>query len=204
ARALTGFDRERLGRLFDRSARELGLLPALREVWVPALAEVGAKAHEQAGLWIAVEHFASAFLRERVLAALGRRRVPGRPRLALTSPAGDRHELGMLIAAAELESRGVPVLYLGPDLPLDALLAALESARPDALALALTADLPRREARRLFESLRSRRPGLRVYACGRASVPHCNLVRELGAVFLGTDLDRGAQRLAADLAGGRR
>ena len=199
--SLERFDRAGALALFERSVAERGVRGAFAGLWLPVLAELGARAHAGAAEWIAVEHFASAFLRERVLAELSATRRASRGAVAVCAPAGDRHELGMLLAACVLEEAGVGTLYLGADLPLDSLEAALARARPRGLALSLTARRPRRELKETLSRLRSRFPKVRLFVCGQDSLRHANLVRDSGAVFVGTDLERGAARIAAELGG---
>lgn len=198
--AIGALDRRRLGRAFDASLRRLGLERAVTQVWLPTLAEIGARAHTGGGFWIAAEHFASAFLRERLLRAAKEARADGPPALVLAAPAGDRHELGMLAALCRLEALGVRCLYLGADLPQPSLIAALARVPARGLALTLTAGLARRELRAMLSGLRRRLPRLRLYVCGQASARHANLIRDVGAAFLGTDLAGGTARIAAELA----
>ena len=71
-------------------------------------------------LSVAGEHAASAAMARRLAAAFqaagGRR--PG-VAVIVGLPPGSRHELGALAFAAALRRRGVGVLYLGPDVPID-------------------------------------------------------------------------------------
>lgn|GEM_PF-3304694 len=202
--AVAAFDRRRLESAFERSASRGGLEAAMSGLWLPMMAEIGVKALAKGGFWIAAEHFASAFLRERLLSAAERHRPSGAPIFALTSLSNDRHELGMLAALCRLEGAGVRCLYLGPDLPQEALTAALARLPIRGLGLSLTLDRPRREMRALLEKLRRRFPRLKVYLCGRGSLRHANLCRELQTGFIGIDLARGVERVAVDLGAAAR
>lgn len=200
-KAAQSFDRTALERLFSPAARKRGAPHAVRALWLPVLQEIGARAHAGGALWIAVEHFTTAFLREAVLRTLaGSRR--GAPVLALFAPSGERHELGMLAAACALEEAGVATLYLGADLPAESFLAAARRLRLKAAALALTADAPRASVKSLLTLLRRRAPRLKVFVCGRGSLRHANLVRDCGAVFIGADMALGTERIRAALADG--
>jgi DNA-binding transcriptional MerR regulator len=197
--AICAFDRVTLQAEFERSVARLGLERAFDRLWLPVMTEIGARDTAKAPFWIAAEHFASGFLREQLVSAVQRGRPEGRPRLALAAPAGDRHELGMLSALCRLETAGVRCVYLGPDLPAKALHAALARLSVGGAALTFTVERSRADARALLGGLSRRFPGLKVYLCGRGSLRHANLARELGAIFLGTDLARGVARAAADL-----
>jgi DNA-binding transcriptional MerR regulator len=199
--AAASFDRGALERLYRSSVRAGVVEEAFTALWLPVMGELGARSHRNGGLWIAVEHFATGFLRERVLTGLAVAARPGPARLAVCAPAGDRHELGMLVASCALERAGVRCLYLGADLPLDALEAALARLAPRGLALTLTSARPRRELKASLLSLRRRFPKLKVFVCGRESLRHANLVRESGAYFVGTELERGTALIRTELGG---
>lgn len=198
--AILRFDRPALARAYRRHAKALGFQSAFTEIWLAALAELGSRAHAAGGIWIAAEHFASAFLRESLLASF-KSASRGRPRLVVAAPEGDRHELGMLAAACELEKRGVSCVYLGADLPVDSLAAAQARLKADAVSLTLTVLRPRKELRSMLAGLRRRFPALRLYICGQESLRHANLIRDSGAMFVGTDFARGIDRISRDLGG---
>lgn len=200
-RRLERFDGPGTLALFERSLKGRTVTEAFSQLWLPVLAELGARAHSGPAVGISVEHFASAFLKEKVLAELAAKRRSRRDEIALCAPQGDRHELGMMLAACALEEAGAGALYLGPDLPLESLEAALDKVRLRALALSLTARRPRRELKAMLSGLKARFPAVRLFVCGQESLRHANLVRDLGAVFIGTDLARGTKRIVAELRG---
>ena len=85
-------------------------------------------------------------------------------------PPGARHELGGLIFATSLRRNGIPVTYLGADLPLDDWVAAVE--RTDARAVVIGAVMPTDAlaARSVAVELRAARPEL-IIAFGGAAAP---------------------------------
>ena len=88
---------------------------------------------------VAGEHVASNAVLRRLAAsfqASGPGRDQGRP-ILVGMPPGARHELGGLIFATALRRAGLPVVYLGADLPLDDWIAAVE--RTDARAVVIGA-----------------------------------------------------------------
>jgi len=80
-------------------------------------------------LSIAEEHLASFQLRSLFASILGNRRAPtDAPRVVFAAPAGQHHELGVLMAAALASERGAAPVMLGANTPMaDALLAAERS-----------------------------------------------------------------------------
>lgn len=198
-RAIESFDRDGLSRLCARAEAEHGRPGALSAVWIPLLRALGERALRAGGLAIAQEHFAVSVLRERMPAPAP---VPGRPAVALAAPEGELHELGMLALRHELRRRGLNCLYLGPNMPVESLRAALDRARVSAVILCVTRRIERPAVRALVRAIRRGRPGARVCLGGAASLPHANLVEELGGVFLGDDLRLGLDKLERRL--GRR
>jgi MerR family transcriptional regulator, light-induced transcriptional regulator len=129
------------------SALEEGMtVPQLyQRVIAPAMHEVG-ELWGRGALTVADEHLATA-LTHRVLAAL---RPPSRTeasragemaargRVLLATVDGEQHALGLRMAADVLEDAGFQTIYLGADVPTDALLQAISSLSPDLLALGAT------------------------------------------------------------------
>lgn len=100
------------------------------------LHDVGERWHEGA-LSPAHEHLASGVLR-RVLAWVTDSYVarPRAPRIVVSTPAGELHEFGALLAAAAAAEEGWRVVHLGPDLP--AAHVATAAAQVEARAVALS------------------------------------------------------------------
>ena len=111
------------------------------EYVIPSLRALG-DAWAAGRVAVAGEHVASNAVLRRLAAsfqASGPGRDGGRPVL-VGMPPGARHELGGLIFATSLRRNGIPVIYLGADLPLDDWIAAME--RTDARAVVIGAVMP--------------------------------------------------------------
>lgn len=113
-------------------------------VITPAMHELG-RLWEKGAITIADEHLATA-LTHQVLGAL---RPPSfvdqsteadsaRPRAMLAVVQGDQHALALRMAADLLEDAGYETIYLGADVPTEALLQAVDSLSPDLLGLSAT------------------------------------------------------------------
>jgi methanogenic corrinoid protein MtbC1 len=127
----------------------------LDEVLIPLLHIIGEQWRVGTAR-VANEHLATAVTRS----LLGRLRVTteavnGAPEVIVTTPAGQLHELGAMMAAMTAASEGWRVTYLGPNLPAEeiAAAAAQRNARAVALSVVYPADDPRvaEELRRLRE-----------------------------------------------------
>jgi DNA-binding transcriptional MerR regulator/methylmalonyl-CoA mutase cobalamin-binding subunit len=116
----------------------LGVLPFLETIAVPFLRELGAR-WERGELQPFSEHAASAALRGVLTRAQRVVSSRGTSCLVLATPAGERHELGILIVALCAQERGVRVVYLGPDLPAEEIARAALDARAQAVGLGIVA-----------------------------------------------------------------
>ena len=138
---------------------------------VPSLRALG-DAWEAGRVTVVGEHVASNAVLRRLAAsfqASGQGRQRDRPVL-VGMPPGAHHELGGLIFATALGRVGIPVVYLGADLPLDDWIAAAE--RTDARAVAIGAVMPADgiAAMAVAERLRTIRPQI-VIAFGGPAAP---------------------------------
>jgi DNA-binding transcriptional MerR regulator len=134
--ALDRLDGEESRRLLAVQLAALGPLRFAREVALPLVREIGQRwAAGQIG--IASEHLGSGVLR----AMLGSALQPGvacllGPRVVFATPSGERHEIGLQMAALTAMGAGANPLYLGAEVPVEDLLDAVD--RTDAAALALS------------------------------------------------------------------
>jgi DNA-binding transcriptional MerR regulator/methylmalonyl-CoA mutase cobalamin-binding subunit len=123
-RALLQFDRAEALRLVSK-APMTSYVQQLNGLYLPLLAEVG-DGWERGQVSIAQEHFASAFVRERMLSMLVtlEHGPDGGRRVLCAGISGDRHEGGLLAFAIQLAMAGWRVGYLGADVPWTDLAAA--------------------------------------------------------------------------------
>jgi DNA-binding transcriptional MerR regulator/methylmalonyl-CoA mutase cobalamin-binding subunit len=143
--------------LLERAAVTLGAPEFLDHVAAPVLDEIG-RGWAAGTVSVAQEHLASAVFR-RVLSWLLRVyevRGPA-PRLVVSTPPGEMHELGALMVAVSAAAEGWFVVYLGPDLPASDLVEAARASGANAVALSLV-HAPDRG--RLVDTIRECRLGL--------------------------------------------
>jgi len=187
--AVDRLDRHALEQALDGASVALSR-PRLRgEVLVPLIHILGQRWQE--GTWRVVnEHLASAVLRS-FLWGMWRRAEPGlgASSLVVTTPAGQRHELGALLAAGIAADQGWRVMYLGPDLPAEEIAAAVESAAAPVALLSLVYPMP---DPRLLDEVRRLRSlvgnDTLLVAGGRAAVAMREELEASGVTVV-TDLD---------------
>jgi methanogenic corrinoid protein MtbC1 len=123
---------------------------------------------------IASEHLASSVLRSMLGSALLPTAASLRgPRIVFATPSGERHELGLQIAALTALGAGANPIYLGADLPAEELLDAAERAGVAAIALSVVT-LPAAQATRAIGAIRgglSRKIRLWVGGAAAADLP---------------------------------
>lgn len=136
----------------------------------PAMEHIGVR-WERSELTVADEHLATTIAHE-VLAILYERLLvaPGssRGRVLLAGVESDRHVLGLRMVADVLEGAGYEVVYLGADVPTEALLAAVERHRPAVVGLSATLTLMLPPLERALDRLAERFPETSVLVGGVA------------------------------------
>ena len=138
---------------------------------IPALRALGA-AWAAGTLSVAGEHLASNAVQRRLAAsfqASGPGRHEGRPVL-VGMPPGARHELGALMFATTVRRSGLPVVYLGADVPLDDWSDAVERTDAQAVVIGAVMRADATAARTVAATLRSARPEV-IIAFGGAAAP---------------------------------
>ena len=135
--ALDQFDDETAQRTLSFQLSTLGPARFAREIAIPLLQEIGER-WSKGRMGIVPEHLATGILRSLLGSALQpttRSRLG--PRIVFATPTGERHELGLMMAALTALGAGANPLYLGLELPVEDLLAAVEGTNAAALALSL-------------------------------------------------------------------
>jgi len=188
--AVKNLDGDGLEAALSGAAVALGTPELTRRVLVPLMQTLGDEWRD-GKLRVFEEHLATSMVRS----VLGSLRVaqtpePGAPELIVTTPSGQVHEIGALMAASMAASQGWKVTYLGPNLPAEEIVAAAE--RRGARAVALSVVFPADDAR-LYDELRRLRRLLPdrvpILVGGRASdgldrvVPEIRLVDDLSTLL---------------------
>jgi DNA-binding transcriptional MerR regulator len=136
-------------RLLSLQLSALGPVRFARQIAVPLVREIGDRwADDRLG--IASEHLGSGVLRSLLGAAL----VPAAatllgPRIVFATLSGERHELGLQMAALAAMGAGAQPIFLGAELPVEEVLGAVERSRAAALALSVVSTPDSRDARAL-------------------------------------------------------
>ncbi len=197
--ALIHFDDGALDAVYNDALSLYPIDLVTRNLTTPLMRDLGATwRNDPAG--IAREHFFSAYLRNKLGARFQHLNTrAGGDRLVAACPAGEHHDLGLILFALNLAGHGYHVVVLGADLPSAQIVEAAHIARGRAILLAATAaiDVDRLTTELACMVADSRLP---VLLGGEASVRFHDQVSAAGAVALGSDFNTALDRMARSLA----
>ncbi|MGE5816345.1 MAG: MerR family transcriptional regulator [Acidobacteriota bacterium] len=182
--ALQKYDATAIDQQISRLASVLPPLELLREVLMPALAQVGEDWH-QGPARIAHEHLMSSTMRN-ILGSFLRlyARPEASPRLLFATPAGERHEIGTLGAAMLAASSGLGVAYLGPDLPAREIVDSVTPAGAEVLVVGLTArSAGKARERELRTIVRELPKVVELWVGGRGAARYASIIASRGLVI---------------------
>jgi methanogenic corrinoid protein MtbC1 len=152
---------------------------------------------------ISTEHFASNYLRRKLIALISDSPSTRQGTIAIGCAPTDLHEMGILLLSIFLRRRGWHVVYLGQAVPLEDLPQSLPRINADVLVLASTIIESAQHLKPIQAALdkveAARRP---VFAFGGPAYnQHLELRAETPGIFLGETLQAGVntlERLMAD------
>ena len=181
--AVKSLDSRAFEATLKRASTELGAQGLLQRVIAPLAQNIG-EMWRDGSITAAHEHFASAVLR----VFLGNATKPfagteNAPVLIITTPAGQIHELGALLAGAAAANLGWNVTYMGASLPAAEIAGAARQHRARAVALSLV--YPEDDARLEGELLRLREllpSEITLLAGGRALPAYRETLDKIGAL----------------------
>ena len=155
--ALDRLDGPEVERLIGLQLAALGPVHFAKAFAVPLLDEIG-QAWIAKRLCVASEHLASSVLRSLLGSSLRAQQgaLLEAPIVFSTLP-GERHELGLLIAALTAAGAGGHVVYVGPDMPIAELVTAVAKTRARVLALSSVSQ-PAEQVSSLVAELREALP----------------------------------------------
>ncbi len=183
--AVTAFDPQRLENVLSRAAVSLSQNAWIEAVVVPLLHEIGDR-WADGSLSVANEHLASAVVRT-VLGNMNETigREEAAPRLVVTTPPGQLHELGALLVTVWAASEGWNSTYLGPNLPTADIAAAARMRRAQAVGLSLVYPEQDPDLAGELRNLRRRlQKGVMILVGGRAAHHYRDVLEEIEATVV--------------------
>jgi MerR family transcriptional regulator, light-induced transcriptional regulator len=133
---ISELDLDRASRALVQATNSFSPHDLVTQILAPALDEIGAR-WESGDICIASEHAASAMLRTQLGALLAAQPVNGMAPVVCTTPAGEQHELGALLAAVVIAMHGRRAIYLGANLPAEQIAQAVKLSKAGSVALSV-------------------------------------------------------------------
>jgi methanogenic corrinoid protein MtbC1 len=168
------------------------------QVFQPLLVDIGDRWH--AGeLSVAEEHYVSSFIRTRLFGLLQAYQAPeSRARLVFTACAPEEwHEVGILLVSIFLVRRGCAVRYLGPNLPLEGLVAIVAQHHPAVVVLSAQRAETARKLRGVAAALAAGAPPHPALVFGgQAFNADARLRAAMGGLYVGPDATAAADAIA--------
>jgi DNA-binding transcriptional MerR regulator/methanogenic corrinoid protein MtbC1 len=173
-----------------REAHALFDLPTIcTRIITPALTDIG-EAWYRGEIRVTTEHFASSFIRGRLLSLL--QAYPtrrGSPYIMLGGAPTEQHEIGSLMMSVLLRSNGFRVEYLGPDIPLEDLVDYASYEHPQMILLTATLEPAALEMLHFQEKLNKLRLIPIFGYAGRAFDLKPELCKKIPGTYLGQDME---------------
>lgn len=182
--AVEKLDNGALESLLAQASVTLGSVAMMEQVAVPLLKRIG-DCWRQGVLRISHEHLATAIIRTFLGTLHGGDPSPAAPVLLVTTPAGQVHEIGALMAATTAAAEGWKVTYLGPNLPVEEIAAATLHTGARAVALSIVYPSDDMRLHDELKKLRAYVPNdVLILAGGRAAEAYDKVLESIGAVRL--------------------
>jgi DNA-binding transcriptional MerR regulator len=189
-RAIERLDEEDVNRILDRSFAALSVDAVAQGVLLPVLRAIG-DGWERDEVSIGQEHFGSNLLRGRLL-GIARGWMTGiGPVAVLACPAGERHDLGLIVFGLALRARGWRIAFLGAETPLASIADTADAIDAALVVVAALDPEPLLAAREELRELATRR---------RLAIGGAGASAESLALIGALRLDRGPVEEAARVA----
>jgi DNA-binding transcriptional MerR regulator/methylmalonyl-CoA mutase cobalamin-binding subunit len=154
-------------------------------------------------LKVSHEHLASAVVRSLLGSMHLSNTMDGyNPLIVGTTPSGQLHEFGSLMALVAASSGGWRTLYLGPNMPVEDIISAVEDRKASALALSIVYPADDPQLPDQLRKIRQMAPDhIHLLVGGRSAIAYEKVLDEIGAIRIGglTNLRRELDRLRNNL-----
>jgi MerR family transcriptional regulator, light-induced transcriptional regulator len=193
-RAIERLDEEGANRILDQSLAALSFDAVAQGVLLPVLRAIG-DGWERGEVSIGQEHFATNLLRGRLLGVARGWMTGIGPVAVLACPAGERHDLGLIVFGLALHARGWRIAFLGAETPLESIADTADAVDAALVVIAALDAEPLLAARETLRELGARRR----LAIGGAGASTRSLA-DIGAIQLEHGPVEEAARIAHEFA----
>lgn len=197
--ALIKHDESLASTVFEEALASFHLITLFESIISPVLVEIG-EAWFNGKILVATEHFASGFLRTKLMAIY--QSLPlqsGQPYVMVGGAPGELHEIGILMIAILMREAGYRVEYLGPDLPLEDLAHYAADEKPNMIILSATLKDSVSDLVGFDQMLRHARTKPVFGFGGPAFNRHPDLITRTPGVYLGSNFSQSLQTVQTTL-----
>jgi DNA-binding transcriptional MerR regulator/methylmalonyl-CoA mutase cobalamin-binding subunit len=192
--------RESFERRLNGAVAVIPFEEALHGILLPLQTRVGQLWHD-GHLNVAVEHYVTNQVRQKIFAAMGHLPVHDKgPSVVVSCPVGEFHEVGAQAAAYVCAALGCQTYYLGANMPFDQLAIFCRQIDPDVLLLSVTAPPPAHEWASWIATLRDLTASHRTIFVGGAGAQSLTLPVEARRIEILSDLPTLQHRLTVLMA----
>ncbi len=196
--AVSEFNETTLENTYNEALALYSIDTVTQKLLMPMLISLGARWSSGAGT-IAEEHFFGVYLRNKLGARFHHRKRPDHgPALISACMPGEKHEAGLLLFALSAYEHDYRCILLGSEIPLMELVSAVPQAKAQGIVLSasFTSDTKtlKTDLAKLVAQVK-----VPVFVGGYTSVLYPELIRNAGAIPLGTDIEASFRLIAAGL-----
>lgn len=183
--AIKAYDGKTLETILLKASTKMSQPQLIENLIVPLIYEIGDLWHN-GDIRIANEHLASAVIRSFLTDLLERYIYnTNAPVFISATPRGQEHELGALIAGIVAASLGWKVIYLGPNLPIEEIVAVTEHLEAKVVALSIIYPNDDPQLKKDLKNLkRMLSPNISIIAGGRAAGGYLDILDEINAIVV--------------------
>lgn len=166
-RTLINLEIEKANDLVDLGFSLYRFEEMLHQVFVPLMIRVGDE-WEQGSISVAQEHLVSQFVLQRCMQFLRVFPVDARlPKIIAVCPSEEHHQVGLLLFSLFLRRKGMDVIYLGGDTPVDGVADMIRDKRLEWMCLSLSDPRRIKSAELFVDSILGQAPHVKVVLGGR-------------------------------------
>jgi methanogenic corrinoid protein MtbC1 len=192
------FDEQELEQTYAASLALHPVEEVTDRVLLPVLRELGRRWQTGEGS-VAEEHFFSVYVRDKLGARFHHRtRHDLGPRVLAACLPDEHHEIGLLVFALAAHERGLRVVLLAAQTPMEELPVVAQRTQCAAVVLSATLPPPKHVVREQLTDLVGR-AGVPVFVGGTASVRDRDAIVAAGAEVVGADIPAGVERIRSAL-----
>jgi len=184
-KAINDLNPKKLENIFMKASVELSQPHFIDNLIVPLIYKIG-DMWKAGDMRISHEHFSTSIIKNFLLNIIqSAHPQDNSPKIVVTTPSGQMHELGALISACVASFEGWSVIYLGPNLPAEEIALATNRTNSKTISLSIVYPI---DDERLFEQLRRLRSLLlndvKILVGGRGSLSYLSVLTEINAVTI--------------------